>query len=218
MPYRLAIFDFDGTLADSGPWMVGALNAAAPRFGYRQVDDAEVETLRGKDSRAIIREFGVPLWKLPFIASHIRREAARAVPPPLFAGAGEALEALKAAGLRLAIVSSNSETTVRRALGPHAAAIELYECSAGLFGKAAKFARVVRRARVARADAIAIGDETRDIEAARAAGIACAAVAWGYATPELLRAHGPDALFADVTEIAAYFGAREACSTESQPL
>jgi phosphoglycolate phosphatase len=204
MSHRLAIFDFDGTLADSGPWMVAAMNAAAPRFGYRQVSDAEIEALRGKDNRTIIREIGVPMWKLPFIAHHIRRRAAQAPPPPLFAGVPEALAALAAAGVRLAVLSSNSEPTIRAALGPQAGLIEFYECNAGLFGKAAKFKRLLKRAGVTPADAIAIGDEVRDIEAARAAGIACAAVGWGYATPELLAAHGAIVVFASMAEMTAY--------------
>ena len=55
---------------------------------------------------------------------------------------------------------------------------------------------------VAPASAIAIGDEVRDIEAARAAGMACGAVAWGYAAPETLRALRPDLLFERMEDIA----------------
>lgn len=208
MRYRLAIFDFDGTLADSGPWMVKAMNEAAPIFGYRQVSEAEVETLRGKDNRTIIREMGVPMWKLPFIAHHIRRKAAKAPPPPLFAGVPEALDAIHKSGVRLAILSSNSEQTIRAALGPQAGLIELYACNAGLFGKAAKFKRLLRDAGVAPSDAIGIGDEVRDIEAGRAVGVACGAVSWGYATAELLRANGADVVFASVAEMAAQLSAQ----------
>ena len=43
MAFDLFIFDFDGTLADSGPWMAEALNHAAARFGFRQVGHAELE-------------------------------------------------------------------------------------------------------------------------------------------------------------------------------
>jgi phosphoglycolate phosphatase len=49
--------------------------------------------------------------------------------------------------------------------------------------------------------AIAIGDEVRDIEAARAAGAACGAVTWGYAAPETLRALQPDLLFERMEDI-----------------
>ena len=52
------------------------------------------------------------------------------------------------------------------------------------------------------AQAIYVGDELRDGEAARAAGIAFAAVAWGYSAPEALQAQAPDRFFTCVAEIA----------------
>ena len=62
---------------------------------------------------------------------------------------------------------------------------------------------------VGAAQAIAIGDEVRDIEAARAAGIACGAVTWGYAAPEALRALGPDLVFERMEDIAPSLMARD---------
>lgn len=203
MSFQLYIFDFDGTLADSAPWMAKALNQAAARFGFRQVSDAEIETLRGKDNRAVIRELGVPMWRLPQIAAYVRRLAKEA-PPPLFPGVEAMLRRLHGAGRKIAIVSSNAEVTIRRALGPACAdLIHPYACDASMFGKAAKFKKVLKRSGVAAAEAIALGDETRDIEAARKAGIACGAVAWGVATPALLRARAPDFFFETPAEIGA---------------
>jgi phosphoglycolate phosphatase len=54
------------------------------------------------------------------------------------------------------------------------------------------------------ASSLAIGDEIRDIEAARAAGIACAAVTWGYAALEALRALGPDLVFDGIGDITRH--------------
>jgi phosphoglycolate phosphatase len=103
----------------------------------------------------------------------------------------------------LAVVSSDHEANVRRALGPdNAGLIAHYACGASLFGKASKFKQVLKRAGMAAGQAIAIGDEVRDIEAARKAGIRSGAVTWGYATPEALRQHGADEMFASLDEIA----------------
>ena len=77
-----------------------------------------------------------------------------------------------------------------------------FDCAASVFGKPAKFRRVIRRAGVAPAEVISIGDEVRDIEAARAVGIACGAVSWGYAAPAALQALAPDYMFAQMDEIA----------------
>lgn len=203
MSYRLAIFDFDGTLADSSAWMLEAFNACADKFGFRKLNRAEIEGMRGLDNRAIIRELGVPMWKLPQIANHVRALAAEAEPAPLFDGIGEMLPALKAAGVKLGVVSSNSEATIRRALGDKlAAAIDHYACDASLFGKADKFKKLLKDAGVSPEEAIA-GDETRDIEAARKARISCAAVTWGYAIERVLKEHAPDHVFTNVAELRA---------------
>jgi len=207
--YKLVIFDFDGTLADSGPWLARELRPLARRFGFREVEDAEVDTLRGYDTRRILAELGVARWKLPFIARHLRRrlaEDAQAI--PLAAGAKALLRRLAGHGVVIGVVSSNSAANVRRILGPEAAAlVEHYACGASLFGKAAKFRKVLRRARVQACAAICLGDETRDIDAARQAGLACGAVAWGYATREALAKGGPTWLFDTPEEVAARLAA-----------
>jgi phosphoglycolate phosphatase len=113
------------------------------------------------------------------------------------------LRALADGGVRLALVSSDSEANARRQLGEAAALFSDFDCGAAIFGKAAKFRRVVKRASLAPAQVIAIGDEVRDIEAARAAGIACGAVSWGYAAPAKLRALGPDLMFERMEDIAS---------------
>ena len=87
------------------------------------------------------------------------------------------------------------------------ALIDHYACGAGLFGKPPKLRQVLRRYGMQPAEALYVGDEMRDAEAARAVGIAFAAVSWGFATPEALRRQTPERLFASVAEIAPAFGA-----------
>lgn len=206
--YRLVIFDFDGTLADSFPWFTGVLDQTADRFGFRRVDAAEREALRASSSREILRRFGVPHWKLPMIAAHMRRLKAEAADRiPLFEGTGEMLRRLSEKGVQLGIVSSDAEENVRRTLGPdHAARIIHYGCGASLFGKHSKLQQVLRRSGVPAGQAIYVGDEVRDAEAARAAGVAFGAVSWGYAKPEVLEAQRPAEFFASMEAIARSIG------------
>ncbi len=203
--YRLVIFDFDGTLADSAEWTFGKLNEIGKRFGLRHVTPEEIEMLRGRSNRDVISYLGVPLWKLPAIAAELRREmAAEAAAIPLFPGIVEMLTALRGADVRTAIVSSNAEQNIRRILGPqNAALIDDFACGASLFGKARKLRTVVKRSGIAPAQTLFVGDETRDIEAAREAGVASGAVLWGYATSDILRAESPTRVFAAVRDVAA---------------
>ncbi len=206
--FRLAIFDFDGTLADSFPWFMAVLNGVADRYGFDRVRAEEVERLRGYDARQIMRHLRVTGWKLPFIAGHMRRLMARdidGIRP--FDGVPEMLRALDGRGVAIAIVSSNSAANVRRVLGPEAAGLVAhYGCGSSLFGKAAKFRRMLRLTGIPAAEAIGIGDEVRDIDAAHAVGIGCAAVTWGYARADALAARGPDRLLTRVEDIAGLFG------------
>jgi phosphoglycolate phosphatase len=170
--YKLAIFDLDGTLSDSLPWFRQVVNSVADKHRFRRIDDSDVEMLRGKSSREIIAWLEVPFWRMPLIVADMRRLKSQNIDSiPLFAGVGSMLQELSEAGVTIAMVSSDSESNVRRSLGDHAALISQFACGASMFGKAAKFKRVLKRTGIAADDAIAIGDEVRDGEAARQAGI-----------------------------------------------
>ena len=94
MAYRLVIFDFDGTLSDSAAWMRRTINQVADRYRFKRIQDHEFALLRGRDNRAIVRHLGVPAWKMPLIANHMRkRMGARRRPDPLVRGRGRPLVA-----------------------------------------------------------------------------------------------------------------------------
>lgn len=201
--YDWVILDFDGTLANSAPWFKGTVNALAERFSFRQVDDDEYERLRGEDSLTILRSVGVPMWKIPRISRYVHRMVARdADKIPLFDGVDRLLAELSARGVSLAMVSSNTKPNVKRILGDaNSARFAHFGCGAGAFGKATKFRRAMRALKADPSRTLAIGDEERDIKAAHDAGIAAGSVSWGYATPDILKAGGPDHFFETISDI-----------------
>ncbi|HEX2202530.1 MAG TPA: HAD hydrolase-like protein [Longimicrobium sp.] len=204
MRYRLAVFDFDGTLADSYPWFVGAMNHVADRYRFRRVEAHELDVLRGLDARGVIEHLGVPMWKMPFIVRHMRRRiAADAGRIALFPGAGDLLRRLAESGVAIALVTTNTEANVRRILGPeNARLVRHWGCGASMFGKRPRIRKVLRDSRVPPAEAVCVGDELRDLHAARAEGVAFAAVTWGFTAPAALRAHAPEAVFDTMAELA----------------
>ncbi|GAN49582.1 HAD hydrolase-like protein [Methylobacterium radiotolerans] len=200
----LVVLDFDGTLADSFAWFCSVLNGVADRYRFRRVEAHEVEELRLQGARAIVAHLGIPRWKLPLIARHMHALAARdAAQIALFPGVPAMLDAVAEAGVPLAILSSNRADTVRRVLGPDSAArIGTYACGASIFGKARRLRALLARTGVAPHRALCIGDEIRDLEAARALGCPFGAVAWGYTDPRTLASLGPEHLFSEPGEIA----------------
>ena len=209
--YRLIIFDSDGTLADTLPWMRSVFNEIADVHGLRRVHEREHEQLRDLHGKALLKALGLPLWKVPRVANAMRARMAQHVGTfALFPGIGDGLRGLSSRGVLLAVVSSNSRANVERVLGPdHAPLIARYECGVSLFGKAAKIRSVVRALKVTPAEALYVGDEIRDAEAAREAGIAFGAVAWGQCSEAALRAQLPQEFFNVAEDIAALASATE---------
>jgi phosphoglycolate phosphatase len=206
---RLVIFDFDGTLSDSGDWFLSVIDQLARRFRFRTVAPDQVEMLRHKSSREVIDFLGISRWKMPLIARHLRKLVGRnAHEIELFPGTPDLLERLADTGVKIALVTSNSEANARKILGEeHAARIDFYACGSSLFGKAPKFRRVLKKMGIPAAQALAIGDETRDVDAAREVGMRAGSVLWGYASEAVLTALRPDALFRKPQDIIDYVAA-----------
>jgi phosphoglycolate phosphatase len=197
MTYKLAIFDFDGTLADSFPFFLSVFNTIADQHGFRRIDIDRADSMRHYSTREMMKHVGMPMWKLPLASKTfmaMMKESAGSI--RVFDGVDGALQALAGGGMQLAVVSSNSEHNVRRVLGPGLAAlVGQFECGMSIFGKASRIRQVIRGAGVEPAHAIYIGDQGTDAEAARKAGAHFGAVHWGYATIEALRQHAPEMEF-----------------------
>jgi phosphoglycolate phosphatase len=212
MTYRLALFDFDGTLADSFPFVLTVFNTIADQHGFRRIDVARADELRHLHVRQLMDHVGMPAWKLPLASKTfmaMMQDSAHAI--PLFDGIADALRHLHDHGVPLTVVSSNSEHNVRAVLGPELAAlIRRFDCGMSVFGKASRIRAVLKACGVAPADALYIGDQATDAEAARKAGVAFGAVHWGYATIEALRAQACVIEFVTPVELCRIAAAADA--------
>lgn len=206
--YKLAIFDFDGTLGDTMGWMLDASDSMADKFGFQKIDRSQLDTLRHLSAREMMKLHRLPMLKMPMIAAHFHTLMAQdAGSIRMFDGAAETLRALHAAGVKLAVVSSNSEANIRVVLGEELSGlISQFACGATIFGKASKFRRVLKTLGVAPGEAISIGDEIRDLDAAREVGLATGVVCWGYTAPGALKNQRPDHVFEAMGDIFAQVG------------
>ncbi|AGZ35476.1 haloacid dehalogenase [Pseudomonas sp. SWI6] len=207
MPYRLAIFDFDGTLADSFPFFVRVFNQVADRHAFNRIQPEELDSLRKLGAREIMSHIAMPRWKLPFVARtfmSLMNNNRSSI--PLFDGIADTLSHLDEQGLMLAVVSSNAKDNVTQILGASCRHFRAFECGASIFGKASRLRRVMRKCGVTPEEVIYIGDQPTDGEAASAAGIAFGAVAWGYGTHEAFHDLPSHEWFADVSQLRRLTG------------
>jgi phosphoglycolate phosphatase len=117
IPFDVVAFDLDGTLADTAPDLAAALNHTLGALGRPGIDPGSVRDLVGHGARALIRkglavtgsaseelvEHGFPIF-LEYYGANIC-EGTR-----LFPEVDAALDALRAAGLRLALCTNKPES------------------------------------------------------------------------------------------------------------
>ena len=191
------LFDFDGTLADSLSAIVTITNRLAPEFGFRQTPLAEVEALKGLSARQLIRYSGIPLLKIPALLRQLRAELSQQggqiAPCP---GIPEIIRTLHAQEHKLAVVTSNAPATVEAFLAAHHLADCFLSVDGGgtLFRKGKLIVRCLETHHLSPADTVYVGDEVRDIDAARFAGVRPVSVTWGFNSRSALAKLNPDGL------------------------
>lgn len=194
---KVVIFDFDGTIVDSLDTVIRILNRLAVEFGYPVAQPDEIEQLKNLSSRELIGRSQVAPYKLPFLLRRVRQELNREIghlePIPEMK---PTLLALKQQGHQLGIVTSNSAQNVRAFLNAQALepVFDFVSTGLALLGKSQVLQRLLNRQQLHPANVIYVGDETRDIEAARRIGIQSVAVTWGFNSSQILAAENPNFL------------------------
>lgn len=207
MTYRLLIIDFDGTLADTMPFMLSVSDALADRHKLPRMDKSDLNSLKALNAAKFMKMHRIPIWKVPILASEIQQMMYDNIDQiHLFEGMETLIRELVCKGVQVAVVSSNALKNVQKVLGEELSSlIDTFECGVSMFGKAEKLTRVLRDSGLEARHALSVGDEIRDIEAAQAAGIPCAAVTWGFSNREILELYQPNHIFDDTQQISTVF-------------
>ncbi|XZT79647.1 HAD family hydrolase [Acinetobacter baumannii] len=205
--YQAIIFDMDGTLVDSFSFFLGALNQLAKKHKFKSVELHEVEQYKHLSPKEIMKEMNVSRWKLPWIAKDfIRLMKERDEEIHLFEGMRDHLIELHKRGYTLAIITSNSKENCQNVLGKELCELFSHiDGGSSIFGKAKRIKRVLNILDVSKNQAIYVGDQTTDGEAAHEAGIDFAAVGWGYTSAEKLKTIQPKVVLTDLATMKEFF-------------
>ena len=204
---RAALFDFDGTLADSFPAITASVNHVRAARGLPALTEAEVKAHVGRGATALMASV-VPGGDVEANLALYRQHhpSVLASGTRLLPGVAETLAALHAAGVGLAVCSNKPVAFTRelvRILGiDHFFAAVLGPEDVPAPKPAPDMLReALRRLGAKPAEAVYVGDMTIDIATARAAGVPVWVIATGSDSEAKLRAAVPDRVlgrFADV--------------------
>jgi len=117
MAKKVIIFDFDGTIADTLDSIANIANCLSDEFGWEKLKQEDMDRLRNKEPKEVLKDLGIPMIKLPSVGKKIKAELNRKIEyvQPV-SGIEEALLELKKTGYKLGILTSNSKDNVSKFL------------------------------------------------------------------------------------------------------
>lgn len=194
------IFDFDGTICDSSNIAFWIANKFLKENNREPITEKQ---LRDVGVEAIIKNNNIPLVKLPGLINLGRKELAKNLPflKP-FPDIKKVLKILHKNNL-LFVITSNAKENVQKFLENNDLpdVFKLIDDSNDLFGKDKKINKLIRNFKLKKEDTCYIGDETRDVKAAKKSGVKSVAVTWGYESEKVLRSSNPDIMFFEPNDL-----------------
>jgi 2-phosphoglycolate phosphatase len=191
-PSRAVLFDFDGTLADTAGDLGAALNGLRREKGLVELPVSQVRPYASMGARGLLRVgFGLspedPGY-LPLRNAFLERYAERVcVETRLFPGMAELLRELVRRRIVWGIVTNKlSRFTARivEALQLMPACVVCGDSTPHLKPHPAPLRLAADQLKLQPEKCIYVGDDLRDVQAARAAGMSPVAVEWGYTSPD----------------------------------
>jgi phosphoglycolate phosphatase len=207
LPLRVAavLFDLDGTLVDSAPDLAGAANGLREARGLPALPLADLRPMVGAGARGMVgAAFGIQPGDAGFEA--LRDEFLQVYEQRLlqatavFPAMAQVLQSLEAAGLRWGVVTNKAERfslPLMQGLGldGRAGALVCGDTTPHSKPHPAPLLEAARRLGVAPHQCVYVGDDVRDVQAGRAAGMPTLAAGWGYlGQGEPVHAWGADAV------------------------
>ncbi len=208
--YKAVIFDLDGTLFDTLPDIQAVLNCTLKKYNLPELSRGQTMSYIGNGAKELVRlAIGKDNeYRLEEILSAYKKEYAanNGELSRFFEGEEEAVCALKARGIKLAVFTNK----------PHAVALKTNERYFEKFGfdcvlgqtdelplKPAPDGvyKILKELNVSASDCLFVGDGEADVQTAQNAGLDCVSVLWGYRTKEQLKAAGATRFAQDFAQL-----------------
>lgn len=186
---RAILFDLDGTLADTAPDLAAAVNLLRSERGLDPTPYAILRPTASAGARGMIgAAFGLAPGDAGYeelrLAWFDRYQAAMAVHSTLFDGVDELLSGISAAGMAWGIVTNKparfTDPLVPQIGLAHAGCIVSGDTTPHAKPHPAPLLEAAQRLGIPAEHCWYVGDDFRDIEAGRAAGMVTVACNWGY--------------------------------------
>ena len=187
---QAVLFDLDGTLVDSAPDLAGAANDMRRLRGLDPLGYDDLRRMAGSGARGMLaRAFdmapGQPGYEPLRDEFHDLYEQRMLRETALFAAVRPVLDALDQRGLAWGIVTNKalrfaSPLTTALGLWPRARVLVAGDTTPHTKPHPAPLLEAARQLAVPAACCTYVGDDHRDMRAARAAGMGAIAAAWGY--------------------------------------
>ncbi len=198
----LVVFDFDGTLCDTREIMLQSVREVAEQNRVEKVLRLSDGDLEPFNLRRLVSMSGIPVYRLPAFVRAVRAKMLERANEmnlngdvvTLFQGLAEVKE------LAVGVLTSNSAELVQRVFSRHAIEPHFVRSSLSLFSKANSL-KAIRRKLDLSSLPYYVGDETRDVVAAKKSGYISVAVTWGFEEGTHLRLAAPDVLVQNHREL-----------------
>ena len=188
MTSRAVLFDFDGTFADTAPDLAAAVNTMRRARDLAPLAPETVRPYASMGARGLLRigfdmtseDPDYPAMRDEFLDAYSK---ALCVHTRLFPGMAKLLLQLEARSIAWSIVTNKATrftTPLVRELGVAPACLVCGDSTPHLKPHPAPLLAAAEKLALPPADCIYVGDDLRDIQAARAAGMRCVAVEYGY--------------------------------------
>jgi phosphoglycolate phosphatase len=169
-------------------------NLLADEFNFRKINSNEIDSLRDLTSTELVKYLKIPFYKIPIVLRSARKHMQNEMKNlSSFTNIPETLQVLYEMKIPLGILTSNSLENVTAWLERNKIQhlFKSIHIESNYFGKKRILQKIIKSYKIDKSQVFYIGDETRDIEAAKECDVYSIAVTWGFNSEKILSQHQP---------------------------